>query len=183
MTKTDFLEATVEFDGDLWLIRFSPVIPVRHAISTEHGTRIEWHLDLGVSRADPETMEWDDLDNLIQGNPALKFRINGESIVDVAGWFGETDSRIAGQRPDISLQVDLTWQRVEGPIESVEVLWDDGYEIHPLGSLPVLETISRSIPQPEADNVDASTNGVGCAAIVFLAVSTMTSLGLLFATG
>lgn len=181
MTQTDFLEATVEFDGDRWSIRFSPVIPVRYEVTTEHGSRIEWHLDLGVSRADPDAMEWDELDNLIQGNPALKFRINGESIVEVAGWFGETHSRISGQRPDISLQVDLTWHRVEGPVESVEALWDDGHEIQPLGRLAVIDTVSESIDQAAPDELEELSDRGGCAPMVFLAIAAASTFALLLA--
>lgn len=150
MPDHDFLEAVIEDDGKSWPVRLSAVIPVQYEVPTAVGIRVDWHLDLGISRADPERMEWRELDDLIQGNPSLKFRINGKSLVDVSGWFGETRSRIGNDAPDITLDVDLAWHDLSGPVESVEAVWVVGSSEQSLGHLTVHDTVVEH-PAPDAE--------------------------------
>lgn len=141
MVDRDFVDAVISRGDRDTPVRFSAVHPVKQEVITNVGNRIDWHLDLGISRVNPDHTEWAELDDLIQGNPCLKFRVNETVIVDVAGWFSETRSLIGNDPPDISLDVDLAWHDLEGPVNTVEALWQTGSDVQSLGHLTVREAV------------------------------------------
>ncbi len=186
MPDHDFLEAVIEDDGKSWAVRLSAVIPVQYEVQTDVGIRVDWHLDLGISRADPEQMEWGELDDLIQGNPSLKFRINGQSLIDVSGWFGETRSRIGNDAPDITLDVDLAWHDLSGPVESVEAVWIVDSLEQSLGHLTVRDAVvEHPAPDPESDDEDEGSPqaGTGCVVWMHMALLILCTFGVAMAGG
>lgn len=180
MSDHDFLDAVIQDTGNSWPVRLSAVIPVQYEIPTDVGIRVDWHLDLGISRTNLDQMEWSELDDLIQGNPSLKFRINGQSLVDVAGWFGETRSRIGDSPPDISLDVDLAWHDLTGPVESVEAVWVVGSSVQSLGHLTVRDAVVEQ-PEPEPsfdkESNDGQQAGTGCVVWVHMALLILCTFG------
>lgn len=134
---------------------------------------VQWRLELGISRAEPDQMEWSELDDLVQGSPELQFRINDESAVPVDEWFGETGSRIGNRLPEISLAIDLTWHKIEGPVESVEALWVDSEGTQPLGHLLVrpLDYVPVLARKERSEMTEAKGSGCG---------TSVAMLGILF---
>lgn len=170
--KADFNEAVIRTGGRSIPVLLTDVIVFREE---NDAGGVQWRLELGISRAEPDEMDWTELDDLVQGSPEQQFRINGKSTVPVGAWFGPTDSRIGDRLPDISLGIDLTWHDIEGPIESVEALWVDeaGTQslghllVRPLGYVPV-----RARPEPSGSG---NETGSGCATSALM-VSTLIGL-------
>lgn len=154
--EADFNEAVIQTGGRSIPVLLTDVIVLREE---NDAGGVQWRLELGISRAEPDEMEWSELDDLVQGSPEQQFRINGKSTVPVGAWFGPTDSRIGDRLPDISLGIDLTWHDIEGPIESVEALWVDEAGTQSLGHLQVRPL--GHVPVPA--RTEPSETGTGCA--------------------
>lgn len=170
--EADFNEATIRTAGGDIRILLTDVIVIRQ--ESDAGS-VQWRLELGISRADPEQMEWSELDDLVQGCPDLQFRINDKTAVPVDEWFGETGSRIGDRLPDISLAIDLTWHDIEGPVDSVEALWVDDAGTQSLGHL-LVRPLGYVPVQPRPDPAAASqTGGTGCGASVLLIILVLVS--------
>lgn len=187
MAGRDYVDAVISSEGRDTPVRFTAVHPVKQEIITKVGNRIDWHLDLGISRANPDQAEWAELDELIQGNPCLKFRVNETAIVDVASWFGETRSLIGNAPPDISLDVDLAWHDLEGPVDTVEALWQKGDNVQSLGHLTVREAVfvaaARAIDQPTNSGTAIGRTGSGLPVWIHISLLFICTIGIAVAGG
>jgi hypothetical protein len=166
MSEFEFTTAVIRTRDKEISVLLSDVVQVRDETA---GGAVLWHLELGISRANPDRMDWEELDNLVQGSPELQFRINGKHEFPVDSWFGETGSRVGIRLPDISLGIDLTWHNLEGPVESVEALWVEGECTQELGSL-VVRTLGH-VPNLAWDEPSqrSGTSGSGCGSAVLIA--------------
>lgn len=165
MSEIEFTRAVIRTKGKAIFVLLSDVVPVRD--ETEAGA-VQRSLELGISRADPDAMEWEELDDLVQGRSELQFRINGKHDIPVDGWFGPTGSRVGIRLPNISLGIDLTWNNIEGPVETVEALWVDEDGTQELGSL-LMRSLDY-VPTPAWDDSpqQENNNGSGCGSAVLL---------------